>query len=149
MNYDNPNDINIENINIENNINNEYLLPFFENIQQQNDFICREQQLYNSITIEPNKPLSYEDQYFLVNQDYNKYWEWALRIDLELYINPFDVVDLDYIYENLTIENNQQIINMIDNGVNVDELVNILKTLSIKSKMQVYQIGFYRNPPLH
>jgi len=149
MNYDNPNDINIENINIENNINNEYLLPFFENIQQQNDFICREQQLYNSITIEPNKPLSYEDQYFLVNQDYNKYWEWALRIDLELYINPFDVVDLDYIYENLNIENNQQIINMIDNGVNVDELVNILKTLSIKSKMQVYQIGFYRNPPLH
>lgn len=144
MNYDNPNDINIEN-----NINNEYLLPFFENIQQQNDFICREQQLYNSITIEPNKPLSYEDQYFLVNQDYNKYWEWALRIDLELYINPFDVVDLDYIYENLNIENNQQIINMIDNGVNVDELVNILKTLSIKSKMQVYQIGFYRNPPLH
>ena len=149
MNYDNPNDINIENINIENNINNEYLLPFFENIQQQNDFICREQQLYNSITIEPNKPLSYEDQYFLVNQDYNKYWEWALRIDLELYINPFDVVDLYYIYENLNIENNQQIINMIDNGVNVDELVNILKTLSIKSKMQVYQIGFYRNPPLH
>ena len=149
MNYDNPNDINIENINIENNINNEYLLPFFENIQQQNDFICREQQLNNSITIEPNKPLSYEDQYFLVNQDYNKYWEWALRIDLELYINPFDVVDLDYIYENLNIENNQQIINMIDNGVNVDELVNILKTLSIKSKMQVYQIGFYRNPPLH
>ena len=134
----------INNVNIDN--NGYHLLPLFEDIDQQENFIGIEQQLFNSVTLQPNMPLPDYQQQFLENHDYNMVWEWGLRIDLERYIDPFSVVDLNYLHENInTIENNHQILNIIENNPTLDDLVNGLKTLPLKDRMNVYMIGNCRH----
>jgi hypothetical protein len=149
MNNENMNNDNniIQNIMNNENMNNGYhLLPLFEDIDQQENFIGIEQQLFNSVTLQPNMPLPDYQQQFLENHDYNMVWEWSLRIDLERYIDPFSVVDLDYLHENInTIENNDQILHIIENNPTLDDLVNGLKTLPLKDRMNVYMIGNCRH----
>lgn len=129
------------------NMNNNYnLLPIFNNINEQEVFIGIEQQLFNSITLEPNNPLPPYQQQFLVNQQYDMFWEFGLRYDLERYIDPFSVVDVDYLHQNINnINNSEQILNIIENNPSMDDLVNGLKTLPLKDRMSVYQVGSFRD----
>ena len=132
--------------NITNNMNGYHLLQVFDNIDQQENFIGIEQQLFNSVTLKPNSPLPEYQQHFVENQ-YDIIWEWGLCIDLERYIDLFRVLDMNYLY---TIETNDQILNIIENNPNnpnVDDLVNALKSLSLKDRMNVYMVGNNRDFP--
>ena len=149
MNNENINISNISNnINIANNIDNimngYHLLQVFDNIDQQENFIGIEQQLFNSVTLKPNSPLPEYQQHFVENQYYDIIWEWCLCVDLERYIDLFSVLNMNYLY---TIENNDQILNIIENNPNVDDLVNALKSLSLKDRMNVYMVGNNRDFP--
>ena len=119
------------------------LFPFFNNIDEQEMFIIFEEQLF--ININKQEPLDYDLQYFLVNQDYNKFWEWGIEYDLEHLIDLELVINLDYLYDNPQIENFIQIINIIENNHSNREIINILKTLSLKNRMRLYQLGYNRN----
>lgn len=127
-----------------NNFDNNNLLSLFENIEEQERFIEKEQELFNMLT--NNENLSLEILYFLMNDDYLSYWERAIKIDLEN-LPIEEVLNLDYIYNN-TLQDYNLIISLIENNTNIIELVNILKSFSLYERMEIYQIGYTRLPPV-
>lgn len=127
-----------------NDFNNNNLLSFFDNIEEQERFIEKEQELFNMLS--NNENLSLEILYFLMNDDYLSYWERAIKIDLEN-LPIEEVLNLDYIYNN-TLQDYNLIISLIENNTSIRELVNILKSFSLYERMEIYQIGYTRLPPL-
>ena len=163
-NIDNMNDIyNINNINNINNIdnidvfdhmhdiNNYNLLPFFENVEEQEEFIGNEQEIFNVLI--NNENFNSNNTQFLVNNNYNNYWREGLLIDLN---NPDfelrDVIDIEYIYDSR--ENNKgdyslllYMIRYIEN-FDVNTFVNVLfNTFDLEDRMFIYKIGNIRPPP--
>lgn len=127
-----------------NNFDNNNLLSLFENIEEQERFIEKEQELYNMLSY--NENLSLEILNFLMNNDYLSYWERGIKIDLEN-LPIEEVLNLDYIYSN-TLQDYNLIISLIENNTNIIELVNILKSFSLYERMEIYQIGYTRLPPV-
>jgi hypothetical protein len=110
-----------------NDFNNNNLLSFFDNIEEQERFIEKEQELFNMLS--NNENLSLEILYFLMNDDYLSYWDRAIKIDLEN-LPIEEVLNLDYIYNN-TLQDYNLIISLIENNTSIRELVNILKSFSL------------------
>ena len=150
-NIDNINNIdNIDNINNINNINNYNLLPLFESVEEQEEFIGNEQELFNVLI--NNENFNSNNTQFLVNNNYNYYWREGLLLDLN---NPDfdlrDVIDIEYIYD--SDENNKgdyslllYMIRYIDN-FDVNTFVNVLlNTFDLEDRMNIYQIGNIRLP---
>ena len=127
-----------------NDFNNNNIFSFFDNIEEQERFIEKEQELFNMLS--NNENLSLEILYFLMNDDYLSYWDRAIKIDLEN-LPIEEVVNLDYIYNN-TLQDYNLIISLIENNTSIRELVNILKSFSLYERMEIYQIGYTRLPPL-